>query len=275
MHFTPDAYRRELEARSLLDFPLPAWSTERALGFMDVSEIDRAVLSLSPPGVAFGDQGLADELARSVNEATASMAGPRFAGLAVLPLPDVDRALAELEHALDVLALDGVVLLSNLLGRYLGEPAWEPLFDELDARAAYVLVHPAPPPYTPPAVEHPVWVYEFPFETTRAIATLISAGAPERWPRIRLQVAHLGGAIPFLAQRLASLGENAHAFLRRLYYDTALATHPVALQAAEGYADPAHVVFGSDWPYVDAVDPAATTFARNGSALLGGATAYA
>jgi 6-methylsalicylate decarboxylase len=80
MHLTPAPYRRELEARSLLPFPLPAWSTEQALAFMDANEIDRGVLSLSPPGVAFGDQGLANELARSVNEATASLtACPRSA----------------------------------------------------------------------------------------------------------------------------------------------------------------------------------------------------
>lgn len=147
MHFTPAGYHPELLSRSLLEFPLPAWDPEAALAFLDANGLDLAVLSLSPPGVAFGDQGLADHLARLVNEATAetvAAAPGRFAGLAVLPLPDVDRALAELRHALDVLALDGVVLLSHVLGRYPGEFA--PLLDELDARGAHVLLHPAAPP---------------------------------------------------------------------------------------------------------------------------------
>jgi predicted TIM-barrel fold metal-dependent hydrolase len=231
------------------------------------------VLSLSPPGVAFGDQGLADELARLVNEATASLIATRpgrFAGLAVLPLPDVDSALVELRHALDVLELDGVVLLSNVLGRYPGDPACGPLFDELERRKAYVMVHPTSPPYALPVTEAPVWVYEFPFETTRAVAALIAAGAPRRWPGIRWQVAHLGGTIPFLAERLGALGDPAstRSFLRALYYDTALATDPLALAAAGDLATPQHVVLGSEWPYVDALDPRVKRYGGHAAALL-------
>ena len=117
-----------------------------------------------------------------------------------------------------------------------------------------------------------MWVYEFPFETTRAIAGLISAGTPDRWPRIRLQVAHLGGTIPFLADRLVSLGDaqRTRAFLRGMYYDTALATDSTALAATRAFAAPAHVVFGSDWPYVAAVDPVAAALAVNGHVLVDG-----
>jgi predicted TIM-barrel fold metal-dependent hydrolase len=273
MHYTPAAYRAQLAARSLLAFPLPEWSTPEALAFMDANAIDTAVLSLSPPGVAFGDQGLADELARLVNEATASLIAMhprRFDGLAVLPLPDVDSALAESRHALDVLELDGVVLLSNVLGRYPGDPAWSPLFDELERREAYVMLHPTSPPYALPVADQPVWVYEFPFETTRAIASLISAGAPQRWPGIRWQVAHLGGTIPFLAERLGALGDpsSTRAFLRGLYYDTALATDPLALATAAELAGHDHIVFGSDWPYVDAVDPRVARFGANQVSLV-------
>jgi 6-methylsalicylate decarboxylase len=273
MHFTPAGYRAELTDRSLLPFPLPAWSAQRALAFMDGHGIDQAVLSLSPPGVAFGDQGLGDHLARMVNEATASevAAWPgRFAGLAVLPLPDVERALAELRYALDVLGLAGVVLLSNVGGRYPGDPEWAPLWDELQARGAYVMLHPTAPPYQLPVGEHPAWVYEFPFETTRAVASLISAGAVARWPSIRLQVAHLGGTIPFLAGRLGALVDPARgrAFLRGLFYDTALVSGPLALAAACEHAGSGQIVLGSDWPYVDALDPRVARYASNGTALL-------
>src|SRR3954453_375895 len=109
-----------------MPFPLPPWSAEALDGLMDRHDIDAAVISLSPPGVFFGDQGLADELARLVNQRTAGHvpAGPdRSAALAVLPLPDVDRALAEVAYALDELQLDGVTLLSNVGGTYLGHPA--------------------------------------------------------------------------------------------------------------------------------------------------------
>jgi aminocarboxymuconate-semialdehyde decarboxylase len=153
MHFTPAGYQAELTARSLAKFPSPAWDPDSALAFLDANGVDLAVLSLAPPGVAFGDHGLGDHLARLVNEATAAAlaAAPgHFAGLAVLPLPDVDRALSELRYALDVLELDGVVLLSHVLGRYPCDPGWAPLLDELDARAAHVLLHPAAPPYALP-----------------------------------------------------------------------------------------------------------------------------
>jgi 6-methylsalicylate decarboxylase len=265
VHILPPDYRAELERRSLLPPGIPPWSPELVDGLMARHDIDAAVLSLAPPGVFFGDQGLADELARLVNERTAEFvaaAPERFAGLAVLPLPDVDAALAELRHALDVLRLDGVALLSNLGGAYLGDPAWDPLFDELDRRGAYVFLHPAMPRHPLPLPQHPVWLYEFPFDTTRAVVNLIYSGTLERCPRIRLQVAHLGGTATFLAHRIASLAAReperasrapagALAQLRRLYYDTGLSNNAVALAATLEVADIGQVVFGTDWPYAD------------------------
>ena len=265
VHILPPDYRAELERRSLLPFPLPPWSPELLDGLLTRHAIDAAVLSLSPPGVFFGDQGLADDLARLVNEHTADHVATdpgRFAGLAVLPLPDVDRALDELRHALDELRLDGVTLLSNVAGTYLADPAWDPLFDELDRRGAYVFLHPTTAPGPPPLPEHPVWLYEFPFDTTRAIANLVFSGTLERCPRIRLQVSHLGGAAVFLAHRLASLEARepdraarapagALAYLRRLFYDTGLSNHALAVRPALDLAAPGRVVFGTDWPYAD------------------------
>ena len=264
-HILPPDYRAELERRDLMSFPLPPWSADLLDGLMARHAIDAAVISLSPPGVFFGDQGLADELARMVNERTAAHvrgAPDRFAGLAVLPLPDVDRALAELRYALDDLGLDGVTLLSNVAGTYLGDPAWDPLFDELDRRGAYVFLHPTAAPGPPPLPEHPIWLYEFPFDTTRAVVNLIYSGTLERCPNLRLQIAHLGGAAPFLAPRIASLvareperGEpapaGAVAYLGRLYYDTGLANNALALDTTLAIADPAQIVFGTDWPYAD------------------------
>jgi 6-methylsalicylate decarboxylase len=264
-HILPPEYRAELERRSLLPFPLPPWSPEALDALMERHAIDGAVISLSPPGVFFGDQGLADDLARLVNERTADHvrgAPDRFAGLAVLPLPDVDRALAEVAYALDDLGLDGVALLSNVGGTYLGDPAWDALFDDLDRRGAYVFLHPTAAPGAAPLPEHPIWLYEFPFDTTRAVANLVYSGTLERCPNLRLQVSHLGGTAPFLAHRLASLQARepekasrapagALAFLRRLYYDTGLSNHALPVRPTLDLVGADRIVFGTDWPYAD------------------------
>lgn len=240
--------------------------------FMNRYAIDAAVISLGPPGVWFGDAGLAAELARMVNETTAELVGSaphRFAGLAVLPLPDVDAALAELTHALDVLELDGVALLSNVDGIYPGDPRLTPVWTELDRRGTYVFLHPAAPG-SPVLPHHPIWLYEFPFDTTRALANLIYSGMLEESTGLRLQLAHLGGTAPFLAHRLASLAarepeqasaapSGALAALARCWYDTGLSNHATAVAATAAIVPFERIVFGSDWPYLalpEAGDPA-------------------
>lgn len=263
VHLVPDGYRAVIEARSLSPLPLPPWTREMTEAFMDRHAIDAAVMSLAPPGVWFGDPGLASELARIVNEATAELvrsAPRRFAGLAVLPLPDVDASLNELAHALDVLGLDGVALLSNVDGIYPGDERIEPVWTELDRRGAYVFLHPAAPPAAPPLPHHPIWLYEFPFDTTRAVVNLIYSGTLERATGLRLQLAHLGGSAPFLAHRIASLAlrepdqaaaapSGALAALSRCWYDTGLSNHRTAVEAAAAVVGFEKVVFGTDWPY--------------------------
>jgi predicted TIM-barrel fold metal-dependent hydrolase len=273
VHLVPADYRAVLDERDLSPLPLPPWSAEMNEEFMDRYEIDAAVVSLGPPGVWFGDAGLAAELARMANEATAELvrsAPQRYAGLAVLPLPDVDAALAELEHALDVLALDGVALLSNLGGIYPGDERLEPVWTELDRRGAYVFLHPAAPAQAPALPQHPIWLYEFPFDTTRAIVSLIYSGTLERASGLRLQLAHLGGTAPFLAHRIASLAarepdkaaaapSGALAALSRCWYDTGLSNHATAVEATAAVVPLERIVFGSDWPYAalpESGDPA-------------------
>jgi 6-methylsalicylate decarboxylase len=263
VHLVPDSYRAIVEERSLSPMPLPPWSREMTEEFMHRHQIDAAVMSLGPPGVWFGDAGLAAELARAVNEATAElvrMAPQRFAGLAVLPLPDVDASLAELSHALDVLHLDGVAVLSNVDGIYTGDERTEPVWTELDRRGAYVFLHPAAPVPAPALPHHPIWLYEFPFDTTRALANLIWSGTLERATGLRLQVAHLGGTAPFLAHRIDSLGarepdkataapSGALAALARCWYDTGLSNHASAVTATASVVPLERIVFGTDWPY--------------------------
>jgi 6-methylsalicylate decarboxylase len=210
-HVLPAPYIKALpEQISYIHRPVPVDDLD---AMMQRYAIDAAVISTGPPGVFFGDAGQARELARLVNEQLAAIvreAPQRFAALASLPLPDVDGALEELGYAIDTLRLDGVMLVSQVAGSYLGDRAFEPLMAELDRRGAYVFVHPTFPPNGQPLPQHPIWLYEFPFETTRAITNLIYSGVLERHPRIRWQFAHLGGTAPFISHRLASLPARSH-----------------------------------------------------------------
>jgi predicted TIM-barrel fold metal-dependent hydrolase len=286
-HVIPDAYRELLVAPDGSRPFAPPAPVDRLLATMDRYEIDAAAISTGPPGAYLGDQGQAIELARAANESIAAIVQntpDRFAGLALLPLPDVEAALAELHHALDEVALEGVMLLSNTAGVYLGDDRWEPLYEELDRRGTYVFVHPSFPSHAPPlGDEHPVWLYEFPFDTTRALAQLIFSGTLERHPSIRFQFAHLGGAAPFLAHRFASLTEReperaqrapagALEYLRRQYYDTGLTANAPAIAATREITALEHIVFGTDWPYADlpdGADPAPALAALGAEARAG------
>ena len=141
-----------------------------------------------------------------------------------------------------------------------------------------MFVHPGFPPHALPLEHHPVWLYEFTFETVRAVANLIYSGALERYPRIRFQLAHLGGAVPFLAHRIASLADRvpeaasqapagALEYLKRFYYDTGLADNAAALAATREIVPADRIVYGTDWPYaVDARAAARATGCERGRA---------
>jgi len=267
-HVHPSAYRAALG-----DAPLPPMGLADLEAAMERHEIDAAVISTGPPGAFAGPDGDGRGLALHANNGIAEIvhAQPlKFAGVATLPLPDVTASLAELDRVYDELGLDGVMLLTNVAGIYLGDPAFEPVFAALAAREAYVFIHPGFPPYPAP-LPHPIWLYEFPFETVRAAANLIYSGTLERHPSIRFQLSHLGGAAPFLAHRIASLADRepdqatqapagALAYLKRLYYDTGLANHAPGIVATRQVTALEHIVFGTDWPYAalppDGGDPA-------------------
>jgi len=244
-------------------FPFPDWSPETSLELMDQNGIATAITSLSAPGVYFGDDAFARDLARRCNEFSANLVNDypgSFGALAVLPLPDVDEALRELEYALDTLELDGVVLLTSIGNKYLGDPAFEPLFEELDRRKAVVYTHPNIPPGSDvPELIFPAPLIEFVFDTTRAATNLVLSGTLERHRNIHLVLSHAGGAVPYVAGRIALADENplvsgniprgTIAYLKSLYYDTALSATEYALPCLRQLADPGHILFGSDFPF--------------------------
>jgi len=244
-------------------FAFPTWSADAALSLMDRAGIGTAITSISAPGVHFGDNAEARALARRCNEISARLVSDypsRFGAFAVLTLPDVDGSLEELSYALDTLRLDGVVLFTSVGDRYLGDEAFDDLFAELNRRKAVVFVHPTLPPSQVLRISLPAAIIEYVFDTTRAIANLIFSGTLERYPDISMIFSHAGGTAPYLAERLSAekvipklrerAPQGAIAYLKRLYYDTAISTSRPALSALREVADPSHILFGSDYPYL-------------------------
>ncbi|MDQ2586730.1 amidohydrolase family protein [Saccharothrix yanglingensis] len=247
--------------------PVPRWEPADTLRVMAEHDLAAVVLSVLVPDAALLLPDAAD-LVRRTNEWTAEVVRgnpDRFGLLATLPLPDPDAALAEVGYAFDVLGADGVVLPASLAdGALLGDPGLDPLLAELDRRDAVVFVHPNPgyrcsctgaPDFA--AVVPPPLV-DFVADTTRAVANLLFRGALRRFPRIRFVLAHGGGTIPFLVGRLelartwvlpgqdGSVGEE----LGRLYYETAQSSTAAALACVDAVAEPGHVLFGTDFPFM-------------------------
>ncbi len=270
-HFLPEVYRRAL-AEAGIDRPdgikaVPTWSEQLALDTMDRLDIEVAMLSISSPGVHLGDDQAARALARAVNDEAAALRDRhpgRFGFFASLPLPDVSGAVAELQHSLDVLGADGVVVETNAAGIYLGAPTVEPLYAELSARSSVLFVHPT----TPHCAEHLALSYprpmlEFMFETTRSITDMVLSGALQRHPDMRVLVPHAGAALPVLAARvelllplLAEPGGPAmpslRDALRLLHFDLAGAPVEELLNALLAVADPSRIHYGSDFPFTPA-----------------------
>jgi predicted TIM-barrel fold metal-dependent hydrolase len=212
-HYLPPGYR-ETAIAALKSVPdgmpsMPDWESETTIAVMDRQGIATAMLSVSSPGVHFGDGAAARHLARSVNEFAARMAQDypgRFGTFASLPLPDIDAALDEIDYALRVLKVDGFVMLTNFGGTYLGDAKFNPIFDELNRRRAVVFIHPTSPPcWEHIALGYPRPMIEFPFDSTRAVTNLIISGTLERCPDLRIIVPHGGGTLPFLTRRIARI----------------------------------------------------------------------
>ncbi|MFI1400753.1 amidohydrolase family protein [Streptomyces sp. NPDC020681] len=260
-HLIPPAYRRILDERGLSagGWPTPSWDADSAIAMMDRRAIATGILSLSAPGSHLGEDSEARTLARSINEYGAELVKDRpdrFGQFAAIPLPDIDGAVAEAVHALDELRADGVVLMSNAHGRYLGDPAYEPLWVELDARAAVVFIHPTAPA-VPMLPGQPSPLVDFPFDTTRTAVDMTVNGVMSRHTRMKVILSHAGGFLPYAAYRFAGAAQfNPHTTpdsiltnLRRFYFDTALSATPTSLPSLLAFAAPGHVLYGSDFPF--------------------------
>ncbi|MHB8382000.1 MAG: amidohydrolase family protein [Candidatus Binataceae bacterium] len=261
-HIVPAAYAAWLKKKGMEagGLPIPHWSADSSIATMDKYRIQTAILSVSTPGVHLGDDAEAREHAREVNEYAAAAVRKypgRFGFFATLCLPDVKGSLDELAHAFDKLDADGVILLANSRGIYLGDNAFDPLFDELNRRKAVVFVHPSFLYGAEPLKGMPPFIADFLLDTTRAAVRLAGSGTLNRGPDLKVILSHAGGFVPYAAYRIAAAaspeGDSADglAQLRKYYFDLALSGSPTALPGLLALAHPDHLLYGSDWPYAN------------------------
>lgn len=230
---------------------------------LDEHGVATQVLTFTTPGVQVEEATRAAAWARVVNDGLAAIVRerrPRFAALATLPLNDPAASAAELERAVVDLGLPGAMIFSNVNGLGLDDARFLPIYERADALGAVLYIHPAHPVGVEAMTDY--WLMPlvgFPFDTSLAAAKIVFSGVAARFPRITWVLAHLGGAIPYLAERLdrgfhafaecrAHIDRPPSEYLKRFYYDT-VNFDPDALALAVRFAGADHLVAGSDYPH--------------------------
>ena len=282
-HIIPDFYVNSLAELGIIELsgvPIPDLNPGKSLSDMDKLGIDKAVISTPFAGLPPSDSGFllkdiefSRSLVRKTNIHLAELIKKhptRYGGFASIPLPDIEGAFEELDYALDELRLDGVVLLSNTRGMYLGDPELEEFFAELNRRKVVVFIHPEDPPFANLAKpDVPVVFIEWPFDTTRAVTNMVYGGVLDRNPNIRFVLSHGGGAVPSLSWRISLLEYvqrdktkklrtlydlilrkqgpvTGMKLLKKMYYDTTAVTASSSLTTLKELAGPSHIVLGTD-----------------------------
>lgn len=183
------------------------WTAQKALAQMDDNGVATAIVSITNPGIWFGDVQAARSLARNCNEYAAQLVRDypgRFGFFAAVPLPDTEGSLREIGYALDTLKADGIGLMTSYGDKWPGDVAYARVFDELNRRKAVVYFHPTAPNCCQNLVaDVPGALTEFPHDTTRAITSLLYSGSFARFRDIPFIFSHAGGTIPMLAGRIA------------------------------------------------------------------------
>ena len=273
-HIIPREYVDALAKKGIgaaLGMTFPHWDAEKTLELMDANDIATAMVSISAPGVYFSNgpdaMSFARDLAKRVNEIAAQLVQTypnRFGVFATLPLPNIDDSLREIEYAVDVLKLDGIVLLSNYDGYYLGDQKFDEVLLELNRRKTAVFIHPQTPPgFDQIKIGLPAYAFDVCFDTTRAAYSLILNGMIEKYPDIRFILAHAGGTVPYLASRVRlvnlavpevakNMPKGLEYYLNKFYYDTALSAYPATFACLEKLVQGTQILFGSDYVFAPA-----------------------
>jgi predicted TIM-barrel fold metal-dependent hydrolase len=245
------------------------WTPEQSLATMDKNGVDIAILSLSVSAYWYGDAQAAARTARRVNEYAADLVRShpgRFGMFAIIPLPDTEASLREIEYAYSVLKADGIGLATSYDDKWLGHPDYQPVFEELNRRKALVFVHPTAPPCCRTLLPDvsPILI-EIPQDTARAVTNLLFTGTFARFKDIRFIFTHAGGNVPMLVGRMRQYGPKNIAEkapngieyeLKRHYYDIAGTAYAPAIAALKSLVPTTQILFGSDDPFVPLADTA-------------------
>ncbi|PYH81132.1 amidohydrolase 2 [Aspergillus uvarum CBS 121591] len=246
-------------------FPVPDWTLTGHLQNMDSYGVNYSTLSVTTPGVYFlaSKPQKAKRLARELNNLLHNYTQSyptRLGALCLLPLPNVADALEEIKYCLDTLHFDGIGFYTNYNGLYLGDATLDPVFAALNQRRATVFVHPATPGCADATLGYGGPLTEYPFDSVRAMENMLLTGQRARYPNVTMIYPHGGGAMPYLAGRIAGVASlpalgalnpaTVVAQLKGYYFDTASAYSAIQLQALKAFIGVGRIVTGTDFPYV-------------------------
>jgi predicted TIM-barrel fold metal-dependent hydrolase len=260
-HGNSPGFIAAIKAHNTGQTALMNWTPAKALEDMDRDGVATSIMSTSEPSVYFGDAAAARALARESNDYAARLVSDhptRFGMFATLPLPDVDGTLREIEYAFDTLKADGVCFMSSYEGKYLGDPMFAPVMDELNRRKAVAYTHPFRGAMINMLPDNRALGITLSTETTVTIESILYTGTAMRCPDIRFIWSHGGGTAPYITGRLgAAIGPdgkpNANlAALQKFYYDTAQAFNEYTLPTFTKVVPNSHILFGTDYPFAQA-----------------------
>ena len=268
-HLSPPTYIAASNASNFGDLLMKNWTPEKSLQDMERAGVAVAMLSVTTPALNFTSGDSARKLARECNEYAARLVADHpghFGSFATVPLTDVDGSLQEIAYALDTLNADGICLMTSYGDKWLGDPLFLPVMEDLNRRKALVYTHPTAANCCVNLVktQQPVMI-EFGTDTTRTIADIIFSGNAQKFRDIRWIFSHAGGTMPFLIERFvrnplldpnakATVPEGTLAELRRFYYDTAQTSNKGSMSALSAIIPVSQIVFGTDFPYRTGID---------------------
>ena len=261
----------KIDAQAEEGFPLPKWSVEEHLKFMDDAGIDFTILSMATPHIYNGkkNEKLSCEIARKINEEFSAICKKfpeKFGFVATIPMPSVEGSISEINFATEKLGALGVKVASNSDGIYLGDEILNPIFAELNRKKSLVIMHPSPAKNLPreKVVTGKVMaMFEYPADTTRAVLNLLANGTLDKFSEIKFVVPHCGSFLPYMKRRAGAMFQmlvamkildaaNVEAGLKKIFFDLAGDPMPEQMDFLLKISDEGHLIFGTDYPYVKA-----------------------